>query len=96
MSRETAMHQDVEVGDYLLTINVAPKHDPAGAENIDGFSVRVTVTRHDGTPVRGSTHAEDSGELTGAHGPYVTVADAVAHGEAWGRHFVARVLGGAV
>jgi hypothetical protein len=56
----------------------------------------VMVTRHDGTPVRGSTHAEDSGDLTGNHGPYVTVAEAVAHGEAWGRHFVARVLGGAV
>ncbi|WP_213762105.1 hypothetical protein [Caballeronia sp. dw_19] len=90
------MHQDVEVGDYLLTINVEPKYDPPDAEKIIGFNVRVIVTRHDGTPVRGSKHAEDSGELTGNHEPYVTVADAIAHGEAWGRHFVARVLGGAV
>jgi hypothetical protein len=90
------MHQDVEVGDYLLTINVEPKFDPPDEEKIIGYSARVMVTRHDGTPVRGSTHAEDSGDLTGNHGPYVTVAEAVAHGEAWGRHFVARVLGGAV
>ena len=90
------MHQDVEVGDYLLTINVEPQYTPPDAEKIIGYSARVTVTRHDGTPVRGSTHAEDSGDLTGNHGPYVTVAEAVAHGEAWGRHFVARVLGGAV
>ena len=90
------MHQDVEVGDYLLTINAEPKYDPPDAEKIVGFNVRVLVTRHDGTPVHGSMHAEDSGELTGNHGPYVTVAEAIAHGEAWGRHFVARVLGGAV
>jgi hypothetical protein len=25
-----------------------------------------------------------------------TMADAIAHGEAWGRHFVARILGGAI
>jgi hypothetical protein len=48
------MHQDVEVGDYLLTINVEPKYDPADAEKIVGFNVHVAVTRHDGTPVRGS------------------------------------------
>ena len=90
------MHQDVEVGDYLLTINAEPKCDPSDAEKIIGFNVRVLVTRHDGTPVHGSVHAEDSGELTGNHGPYVTMAEAIAHGEAWGRHFVARVLGGAV
>jgi hypothetical protein len=90
------MHQDVEVGDYLLTINAEPKYDPPDAEKIVGFNVRVLVTRHDGTPVHGSMHAEDSGELTGNHGPYVTVAEAIAHGEAWGRHFVARVLGGAL
>jgi hypothetical protein len=90
------MHQDVEVGDYQLTINAEPKYDPADANNIIGFNVRVIVTRHDGTPVRGSTHEEDSGEMTGNHGPYVTMAEAIAHGEAWGRHFVARVLGGAV
>jgi hypothetical protein len=90
------MHQDVEVGDYLLTINVASKNDPADADKSTGYNVRVRVTRHDGTPLHGSTQAEDSGELTGAHGPYATVADAIAHGEAWGRHFVARVLGGAV
>ena len=90
------MHQDVEVGDYLLTINVEPKYDPPDEEKVIGYGARVMVTRHDGTPVRGSTHAEDSGELTGNQESYVTVAEAVAHGEAWGRHFVARVLGGAV
>ncbi|CAN7379484.1 hypothetical protein [Caballeronia sp. 15715] len=90
------MHQDVEVGDYLLTINVEPQYEPPDVEEIMGYSARVMVTRHDGTPVRGSTHAEDSGDLTGNHGPYATVAEAVAHGEAWGRHFVARVLDGAV
>ncbi|MDN7180201.1 hypothetical protein M0D69_19795 [Caballeronia sp. SEWSISQ10-4 2] len=90
------MHQDIEVGDHLLAINVEQKCDPADEARVIGFNVRVIVTRHDGTPVRGSTHAEDSGELTGDHGPYPTMADAIAHGEAWGRHFVARILGGAV
>ena len=90
------MHQDVEVGDYLLTINAEPKYEPPDPEKVIGFNVRVIVTRHDGTPVRGSTHAEDSGELSGGHGPYATMGDAIAHGEAWGRHFVARVLGGAL
>ena len=96
MNRETTVHHDVEVGDYVLAINAEPKYDSADAENVIGFNVRVRVTRHDGTPVRGTKHAEDSGELTGDHGPYLTVSDAIAHGEAWGRHFVARVLGGAV
>lgn len=90
------MHQDVEVGDHLLAINVEQKCDPADAAKIIGFNVRVVVTRHDGTPVRGSTSAEDSGELTGNHRPYAAVAEAIAHGEASGRHFVARILGGAV
>lgn len=90
------MHQDVEVGDYLLAINVEQKSDPADAERIIGFNVRVVVTRHDGMPVRGSMHAEDSGELIAAHGLFATGGDAMAHGEAWGRHFVARILGGHV
>jgi hypothetical protein len=34
--------------------------------------------------------------MTGDHGPFETVAEAIAHGEAWGRHYVARVLGHAV
>ncbi len=90
------MHQDIEVGDHLLAINVEQKTDSADAAIIIGFTVRVVVTRHDGKPVRGSTRAEDSGELTGDHGPYATAGDAMAHGEAWGRHFVARILGGHV
>ncbi|KLU26469.1 hypothetical protein EOS_09565 [Caballeronia mineralivorans PML1(12)] len=90
------MRQDIEVGDHLLAINVEQKYNPADKAEAIGFNVRVIVTRHDGMPVRGSTLAEDSGELTGAHGPYTTVADAIAHGESWGRHFVARILGGAV
>jgi hypothetical protein len=96
MNKETVMHQDVEVGDYLLAINVEQKNDPADAEQIIGYNVRVAVTRHDGMPVRGSMRAEDSGELTAGHGPFPTAGDAMAHGEAWGRHFVARILGGHV
>jgi hypothetical protein len=90
------MREDIEVGDHLLAISAEEKCDPADAEKVIGFNARVIVTRHDGAPVRGSTRAEDSGELTGGHGPFPTMADAIAHGEAWGRHFVARILGGAV
>jgi len=47
MNRETAMHQDVEVGDYLLTINVEPQYEPPDVEEIMGYSARVIVTRHE-------------------------------------------------
>jgi hypothetical protein len=90
------MHQVVEVGDHLLAIDSEQKYDPVDAAKVIGFYVRVIVTRLDGAPVRGSMRAEDSGELTDAQLPWATVGDAMAHGEAWGRHFVARILGGHV
>jgi hypothetical protein len=90
------MHKDIEVGDCHLAISAEQKYDPADAAKVIGFDVRVIVTRLDGTPLRGSMRTEDSGEMTGDHGPFTTVADAIAHGEAWGRHFVARILGGAL
>jgi hypothetical protein len=90
------MHKDLEVGDYLLAMTAVQKSDSADPPSVTGFNVRVIVTRHDGTPIHGSTLKENSGEMTGDHGPFATVAEAFAHGEAWGRHFVARVLGGAV
>lgn len=90
------MQKDIEVGDYLLAMNTEEKCDPADADSVVGFNVRVIVTRLDRQPVHGSMLTEDSGELTGGHGPFPTVADAIAHGEAWGRHFVSRILGGAV
>lgn len=46
----------------------------------------MRVTRIDQKPVRGTKLADDSGEMTGDHGPFETVAEAIAHGEAWGRH----------
>ncbi|SOE89368.1 hypothetical protein SAMN05446927_7964 [Caballeronia arationis] len=90
------MHKELEVGDYLLVISALQKDDPADAENVIGFNARVIVTRLDRTPIHGAVLTEDSGEMSGGHGPFATVGDAIAHGEAWGRHFVARVLGGAV
>jgi hypothetical protein len=95
------MQKDIEVGDYLLSLHPGPKP----AEPVDGedagapperYAVRVRVTRIDRRPVHGSTLADDSGEMTGGHGPFETVAEAIAHGEAWGRHYVARVLGHAL
>ncbi len=41
------MHQDVEVGDYLLTINVEPQYEPPDVEEIMGYSASVIVTRHE-------------------------------------------------
>jgi hypothetical protein len=90
------MHKDIEIGDHLLTISAEQKNDPVDAARVIGFNARVIVTRLDGTLLRGSMHAEDSGELTGGQGPFPTAGDAIAHGEAWGRHFVARILGGHV
>ncbi|MFM0134479.1 hypothetical protein [Caballeronia grimmiae] len=93
---EAAMQKDIEVGDYMLAMSAVPKPRPGDQETeawVEGYAVRVRVTRVDGQPVHGSTLADDSGEMTGDHGPFETVAQAMAHGEAWGRHYVARVLG---
>ncbi|SAK66260.1 hypothetical protein AWB77_02550 [Caballeronia fortuita] len=96
------MEKDIEVGDYLLALKVVPKPleadvgVDADAAPSDGYAVRVRVTRLDRKPVHGSALADDSSEMTGDHGPFETVAEAIAHGEAWGRHYVARVLGHAV
>ncbi len=95
------MEKDIEVGDYLLSLHAVPKAESAGAP--DGTDTpapperyAVRVTRFDRQPLHGSTIAGDSGKMTGGHGPFETVAEAIAHGEAWGRHYVARVLGHAV
>jgi hypothetical protein len=100
---EDAMEKDVEVGDYLLSLLAVPSTvvedaaaEPDAAPPPERYAIRVRVTRLDRRPVRGSTLADDSGEMTGGHGPFDTVAEAIAHGEAWGRHYVARVLGHAV
>ncbi|SAL19272.1 hypothetical protein AWB71_00915 [Caballeronia peredens] len=94
------MQKDIEVGDYLLAMQTVPRTIEAGGEDdaapAERYAIRVRVSRLDRKPVHGSTLADDSGEMTGDHGPFETVAEAVAHGEAWGRHYVARVLGHAV
>lgn len=88
------MHKELEVGDYLLVIRAEQKDDPADSAKVIGFNARVIVTRIDRKPIHGDVLVEGSGEMTGGHGPFETMGDAIAHGEAWGRHFVARVLGG--
>ncbi|MDR5819768.1 hypothetical protein [Caballeronia sp. LZ043] len=102
------MEKDIEVGDYLLAMQAVPRPRPAvdgtnaddaadpDAAPTEGYAIRVRVTRLDRQPVHGSRVADDSGEMTGDHGPFETVAEALAHGEAWGRHYVARVLGHSV
>ncbi|SAK42517.1 hypothetical protein AWB76_00415 [Caballeronia temeraria] len=94
------MQKDIEVGDYLLAMQTVPRlleaEGDADAAPSEGYAIRVRVTRIDRKPVHGSKLADDSGEMTGDRGPFETVAEAIAHGEAWGRHYVARVLGHAV
>ena len=100
------MQKDIEVGDYLLAVQAVPRPREGGeaakadgdtaAAPSEGYAIRVRVTRLDQKPVHGSKLADDSGEMTGDHGLFETVAEAIAHGEAWGRHYVARVLGHSV
>lgn len=96
------MQKDIEVGDYLLAMQAVARpletdaDADADAAPSEGYAIRVRVTRLDRKPVHGSTLADDSGEMLGDHGPFETVAEAIAHGEAWGRHYVARVLGHSV
>jgi len=96
----TVMQKDIEVGDYLLAMQAVPRQIEADGDEeaapSEGYAIRVRVTRLDRKPVHGSALASDSGEMTGDHGPFETVAEAIAHGEAWGRHYVARVLGHSV
>jgi hypothetical protein len=89
------MRKDIGVGDYVLALDTLPKSPPADHQAdapAEGYAVRVRVARLDGRPLHGSTLASDSGDMTGDHGPFATVAEAMAHGEAWGRHFVSRIL----
>jgi len=94
------MQKDIEVGDYLLAVQAVPRpleaEGDAQASPSEGYAIRVPVTRLDRKPLHGSKLADESGEMTGDRGPFETVAEAIAHGEAWGRHYVARVLGHAV
>jgi hypothetical protein len=98
----TAMQKDIEVGDYLLAMQAVPRprapdmDADADTAPTEGYAIRVCVTRLDCKPVHGTKLVDDSGEMTGDHGPFETVAEAIAHGEAWGRHYVARVLGHSV
>ncbi|WP_244848335.1 hypothetical protein [Caballeronia sp. SL2Y3] len=80
----------------MLALDTLPKSPPADEQvdaSAEGYAVRMRVARLDGRPLHGSTLASDSGEMTGDHGPFATVAEAMAHGEAWGRHYVSRILG---
>ena len=93
------MQKDIEVGDYMLSLDAVPRAgepETEDAEPPERYAIRVRVTRLDHQPLHGSKLADDSGEMTGGHGPFETVAEAIAHGEAWGRHYIARVLGHAV
>jgi len=93
------MRKDIEVGDYLLVLDTVPKlrqRDGETNASDEAYAIRARVTRLDKQPVHGSMPAADSGEMTGDHGPFGTVAEALAHGEAWGRHYVSRILGHAV
>ncbi|SAL76103.1 hypothetical protein AWB74_04937 [Caballeronia arvi] len=94
------MQKDIEVGDYLLAMQAVPKprevDGDTGVAPSEGYAIRVRVSRLDRQPLHGSKLADDSGEMTGDHGLFETVAEAIAHGEAWGRHYVARVLGHSV
>ncbi len=81
------MEKDIEVGDYLLSLHAVSKAEDAAAPDgtdtpapPERYAVRVRVTR---LAVHGSTIAGDSGEMTGDHGQFETVAEAIAHGEAW-------------
>ncbi|WP_244813825.1 hypothetical protein [Caballeronia sp. Lep1P3] len=90
------MRKDIEAGDYLLALDTVPKPrrvEGQAQEEAEGHAVKVRVTRLDKRPLHGATLAAESDEMAGAHGPFQTVAEALAHGEAWGRHYVARVLG---
>ncbi|MDR5771143.1 MULTISPECIES: hypothetical protein [unclassified Caballeronia] len=82
------MRKDIEAGEYLLALNAEESENESGA----GYAVRVRVARIDGKAVHGSQLVDDSGEMIGPHGPFETIAGALAHGEAWGRHYIARVL----
>ncbi|KMZ13019.1 hypothetical protein BHUM_00761 [Candidatus Burkholderia humilis] len=88
------MQKDIEVGDYMLSMHTVPAR--TDDDDIERYTIRVRVTRIDQQPLHGTTLADDSGDMTGGHGPFETVAEAIAYGEAWGRHYVARVLGHAV
>ncbi|WP_277185481.1 hypothetical protein [Caballeronia sp. BR00000012568055] len=96
------MQKEIEVGDYMLSLDAVPQpaepqaDDEDAAEPLERYAIRVRVTRLDHQPLHGSKLADDSGEMTGGHGPFETVAEAIAHGEAWGRHYIARVLGHSV
>jgi hypothetical protein len=93
------MQKDIEVGDYMLSLSAVPRpRDPTedAAAPPERYAIRVRVTRIDRQPLHGGKLADDSGEMTGGHGPFETLAEAIAHGEAWGRHYIARVLGHAV
>lgn len=100
------MQKEIEVGDYMLSLEAVPQaaepqaEDAEAAESLkpapERYAIRVRVTRLDHQPLHGSKLADDSGEMTGGHGPFETVAEAIAHGEAWGRHYIARVLGHSV
>ncbi|QSN62146.1 hypothetical protein [Caballeronia sp. M1242] len=89
------MRKDIEVGDYVLALDTLPTSPPADGQSdasAEGYAVRVRVARLDGRPLHGTTLVTDSGEMSGDHGPFATVAEAMAHGEAWGRHYVSRIL----
>ncbi|PQV51019.1 hypothetical protein [Paraburkholderia sp. BL21I4N1] len=85
------MHRDATDAPYHISINAVPKYNPSAPAEVIGYSVRVTVARTDRKPVQGTFLNEHSDDMVPLHGDrFLTIGEALDHGEAWGRHCIAQ------
>lgn len=79
------MQRDVVVGQYLVSIRAEPKCEGSEAGKVTGYSVRYTLARSDGAPVRPGFQTVTSYEFNVGTELFPTVEAALDHGLAKAR-----------
>lgn len=83
------MQREVVVGQYLVSIQAEPKCEAGEFGKVTGYSVRYTLARTDGTPVRPGFLTVNSYELNVGTDLFPTVESALDHGLAKARDDIA-------
>ncbi|MCY1482976.1 hypothetical protein D9M68_165440 [compost metagenome] len=83
------MQRRVTVGDHQVSIEVEQKYDPDAPAVAIGYTVRYSIARTDGWPVRNGLLSVQSYELIDGTEHFPTIESALDYGEAKARNDIA-------
>lgn len=83
------MQRRVTVGDHQISIEAEQKYDPVAPAVVIGYTVRYSIARTDGRPVRDGLLSVQSYELIDGTEHFPTIDTALDYGEAKARNDIA-------